>query len=115
MVHAPVRFNLLWSSLAAMCALAVLAGCSSTGAVSSVSSQRQPRAATYACQNGGTLMVANAGTMVTVTAPGASAVTLPASPPGQRNRYSADLYTLVLDGRNAFWHKTGDVPRDCSR
>lgn len=74
-----------------------------------------PRLATYDC-GGERLTVVNERSQVTVTGPGAEdGVTLPPAPAGQFNRYSEDLYTLVLDRGSAFWYKTGNRPRDCRR
>lgn len=109
-LHARSRLLLFGPCLSA----AFLVGCMSAD-VSVSSGDRQPRLSSYVCDGGGRLVVTNLGTSVTVTAPGADVVVLPASPPGQRNRYSEELHTLVFNGREAFWHKTGDIPRDCRR
>ena len=90
-----------------------LASCVSGGP--SDDSGSQPRSATFRCEAEGSLKIQNKGTSVTVVSPRGVEVTLPASPPGSRARYSAPPYALVLDGREALWFVTGKAPLACKR
>ena len=92
-----------------------LSACTTSSGSSQSPRSTYPAQATYSCGSSGAIAVRNQRSSVIVTASGDEPVTLPASPPGQLNRYSEGIYTLVLDGPTAFWHKTGDLPRDCRR
>jgi hypothetical protein len=75
----------------------------------------QPSLATYRCGEGGDLRVENGGSSVRVTFGEDDPVELAAAPPGQRSRYGADGYALVLEDREALWMKAGKVPLTCRR
>ncbi|WP_281435886.1 hypothetical protein [Oricola nitratireducens] len=40
---------------------------------------------------------------------------MPASPAGQSTRYSEGIYALILEGRDATWFVSGEVPLECRR
>lgn len=75
----------------------------------------QPALATYRCGNAGDLRVENGGTSVRVGFGDDAPVELAAAPPGQRSRYGAEGYALVLDEREALWMKAGKTPLTCRR
>jgi len=109
---------------------AVLAGCTAapTPSASRPSTPAQPRMAAYRCGEGGEIRIENFGDMVRVHGPTdaaaandadgpaeAAPVELAAAPPGQRSRYGADGYALVLEGNEALWMKAGKAPLTCLR
>lgn len=75
----------------------------------------QPALATYRCGEAGDLRIENGGSSVRVVFGEDSPVELAAAPPGQRSRYGAEGYALVLDEREALWMKAGKVPLTCRR
>jgi len=75
----------------------------------------QPAVATYRCGDSGDLRIENAGASVRVVFADAEPVELAAAPPGQRSRYGADGYALVLEDREALWMKAGKTPLTCRR
>lgn len=101
--------------LAAPFALAV-AGCSQTGGdIATDLAPSQPRSASYSCSNGSTIRIENRRSAVTVQLADADGIELPASPPGQLNRYGVPPYALVLEERTALFMVTGKEPVDCRR
>lgn len=70
---------------------------------------------TYSCSDGGQLAIQRLSNGVRLAGADAVEVDLPAAPAGQDSRYSQEPYTLVLDGQDALFVKTGDEPRDCTR
>ncbi len=75
----------------------------------------QPLHAAYHCSDGTDLTIENRGTSVIVDHGGEDRIELPASPAESRNRYGAELYALVLDGKEALWMKAGETPASCQR
>ncbi len=75
----------------------------------------QPALAVYRCGDEGDLRIENGGSSVRVSFGDADPVELAAAPPGQRSRYGADGYALVLEDREALWMKAGKVPLTCRR
>lgn len=75
----------------------------------------QPALAIYRCGDEGDLRIENGGSSVRVSFGDADPVELAAAPPGQRSRYGADGYALVLEDREALWMKAGKVPLTCRR
>lgn len=98
-------------------AAAMLAACT-TGAPSRKPATvvpTQPSLATYGCDGESRIVIENAGETVRVSVADAEPVELAAAPPGQRSRYGADGYALVLDERDALWMKAGKTPLTCRR
>ena len=103
------------SVIAFVCA-AVLAACETTDNTPATSfGARQPGQATYRCDSGVTLDIRNAVSTVDVVDSRGVTATLPASPPGARDRYAEGPHSLVLDGRTATWFTAGKKPVDCTR
>lgn len=75
----------------------------------------QPATATYRCGDSGSLRVDSTGASVRVGFGEDEPVDLAAAPPGQRSRYGADGYALVLEDREALWMKAGKTPLTCRR
>lgn len=99
-------------------AVSLVAGCTTPPPSQRPSPQGagvQPALATYRCGESGDLRVENGGASVRVTHGEDAPVDLAAAPPGQRSRYGADGYALVLDNREALWMKAGKVPLTCRR
>ena len=94
----------------------VLAGCVSEGAaLRPLPTDAQPALATWRCEGGGTMTVRRVGDAIEVSSPRGVDVTLPASPPGSRERYGEGLYAVVFNGREALWFVTGKSPLNCRR
>lgn len=74
-----------------------------------------PRQASYRCTDGVTLQLRRAGPTVTVTDSRGIEATLQASPPGQSTRYAEGIHALILEGGNATWFVSGQVPMECRR
>lgn len=70
---------------------------------------------TYSCSDGGRIAIQRVSNGVHLSGADAVDVDLPAAPTGQDSRYSQEPYTLVLDGPDALFVKTGDEPRACTR
>ncbi|GHC74031.1 hypothetical protein [Limoniibacter endophyticus] len=108
-----------FSHLVALGLAAMAAGCVSdprpTTGVGGLASGPQPRYATYRCDGGQTLTIENFQSSVLVVKPDGSSVEIPASPPNQTVRYGETPYALVLEGRDALYMKSGDMPLNCKR
>src|SRR5215213_6013890 len=107
---------------AAICIASVTAACVPTGAGKSLDptsvvddSKAQPRLATYACGENGTVTIENMNSSVHLTEPDGSQVDLPASPPTQHSRFGEPPYALVLEGNEALLMKNGKEPITCKR
>ncbi|PHP68528.1 hypothetical protein CSC94_00515 [Zhengella mangrovi] len=102
--------------LSACLCLPLLASCVAQGpAVRHVEGAGQPRVSSWQCDGGGTMTVTRVGDAVQVNSPRGVDVTLPASPPGSRERYGEGLYAVVFNGREALWFVTGKSPLNCKR
>lgn len=102
-----------------LCPLALMA-CTGVGTLDSSKNKRasgatQPRYASFDCGRGRKLVVENFRTSVIVIPPTGESVELLPSPPGSKTRYSEGQDTLIVEGRNAFWFRTGKTPLDCKR
>ncbi|TWG92575.1 hypothetical protein L598_004900000060 [Mesorhizobium sp. J18] len=75
----------------------------------------QPRFATYSCDDGTEMTVEAVQDKVHVVGPHGTEVELPASPPTQRSRYGTPPYALVIEGTEALWMVSGEVPVTCNR
>ncbi|MFP1630602.1 hypothetical protein ACLB6G_02595 [Zhengella sp. ZM62] len=94
----------------------VLSACMAGGAgLGSAASNVQPALTTWRCDGGGTMTVRRTGDAIEVRSPRGVDVTLPASPPGSRERYGEGLYAVVFNGREALWFVTGKPPLNCRR
>lgn len=110
-----MRFVVSFASVAVV-ALILLSGCSSSGPTAALYSTGGAPYGRFACDGGGTMNVRRAsGTAIAVTSPNGEEIVLPASPPGQQTRYGADAYALVIEGPDALFMKTGDMPLNCKR
>ncbi|MFZ2100831.1 MAG: hypothetical protein WAU86_09735 [Oricola sp.] len=104
------RFRILFSLLLP----AFLAACETSGYQPSTTSS-PARQTSFRCSNDVSLVVRRAGPMVTVTDSRGIEATIPASPPGQSTRYAEGIYALILEGGNATWFVSGQVPVECGR
>ncbi len=106
------------SRLAALASLLLLSACNAASPPTAAL-YGGPGGAPYGrfrCDGGGMMDVRRAGgSDVAVTSPAGEEIVLPASPPGQRSRYGADGYALVIEGTDALFMKAGDMPLDCRR
>ncbi len=91
----------------------VLAGCVGPG--SQVSTSSPVRQASYRCSHDATLSVTRSGSSASVVDSRGFETTMPASPAGQSTRYSEGIYALILEGRDATWFVSGEVPLECRR
>jgi hypothetical protein len=73
------------------------------------------RQASYTCSNGVTLQMRRTGSAVAVTDSRGIEATLQASPAGQSTRYAEGIHALILEGGNATWFVSGQVPVECRR
>lgn len=111
--NAPMRpIRLVLTALLAPFLSACLADGTNLGATAP---DAQPVLATWRCDGGGTMTVRRVGEAVEVSSPRGVDVTLPASPPGSRERYGEGLYAVVFNGREALWFVTGKPPLNCRR
>ncbi|MAW89051.1 MAG: hypothetical protein CMJ42_21235 [Phyllobacteriaceae bacterium] len=98
------------------CLVPVLAACMADGpGLGSAAPNAQPALSTWRCDGGGTMTVRRTGDSIEVRSPRGVDVTLPASPPGSRERYGEGLYAVVFNGREALWFVTGKPPLNCRR
>ena len=96
--------------------LPLLSACVADGPAMGVATgDAQPAMATWRCDGGGRMTVRRVGETVQVSSPRGVDVTLPASPPGSRERYGEGLYAVVFNGREALWFVTGKPPLNCRR
>ena len=102
-------------TLLGLAACLVVASCETSGPVSTSSGGGVPLAASYRCSNDVTLMVRRSGSGVQVTDSRGHDTTVPASPPGQRVRFSEGIYALIMEGRTATWFVSGQTPVECQR
>lgn len=72
-------------------------------------------AGTYDCGEDGRIQVEFFGDRVRVAEADGSTVELPASPPGQRNRFGEDLSAIVIEGREALYMRARREPWTCLR
>lgn len=100
-------------SLVPLALLGFLAACETSG--SQVYTSVQPRLASYRCSNDVTLQLRRAGSTVTVSDSRGIEATVAASPAGQTTRYAEGIYALILEGPNATWFVSGQVPVECRR
>ena len=93
--------------------LGFLAACESAGpqAYTSIA----PRQASYRCSDDVTLQLRRSGSTVAVTDSRGIEATLQASPAGQSTRYAEGIHALILEGGNATWFVSGQVPLECRR
>lgn len=75
----------------------------------------QPRYASYDCGAAGSLTIENFQTSVLFVAPGGESAELPAAPPAQASSFRAAPYSVVLEGEEALYTKTGRAPLRCRR
>jgi hypothetical protein len=115
----PIRSRLLCGATGLLFApLVALAACTTPAPVTSntdAARPAQPSYATYQCEGGGDIVIENAGAVVRVSVGDDEPVELVAAPPGQRSRYGAEGYALVLEDRDALWMKAGKPPLTCAR
>ncbi|WP_114389966.1 MliC family protein [Notoacmeibacter marinus] len=96
--------------------LAVIAGCTSGSVGSRSGGPGGNPYGMFRCDGGTTMEVRRAsGNAIAVSAPNGESIVLPASPAGQRARYGADAYALVIEGRDALFMKSGAMPLNCRR
>lgn len=96
--------------------LPILTACMADGpGLRTLAPNAQPALATWRCDGGGTMTVRRIGDAIEVNSPRGVDVTLPASPPGSRERYGEGLYAVVFNGREALWFVTGKPPLNCRR
>ena len=72
-------------------------------------------AGTYDCGEEGRIQVEFLGEGVRVTEADGSTVELPASPPGQRNRFGEGVSAIVIEGREALYMRARREPWTCMR
>lgn len=111
------RIRLFWL-LAAFGPVLAVASCVSEGGKSVSAKTTMTKSGgllSYACTDGGRIDVQRVANGVHLAGVDAVEVDLPAAPTGQDSRYSQEPYTLVLDGQEALFVKTGDEPRACTR
>ena len=72
-------------------------------------------AGTYDCGEEGRIQVEFLGEGVRVTEADGSTVELPASPPGQRNRFGEGVSAIVIEGREALYMRARREPWTCVR
>lgn len=75
----------------------------------------QPRYASYDCGAAGSLTIENFQTSVLFVAPGGESAELPAAPPAQASSFRAAPYSVVLQGDEALYARTGRAPLRCRR
>jgi hypothetical protein len=56
-----------------------------------------------------------AGSTVAITDSRGIEATLQASPAGQSTRFAEGIHALILEGSNATWFVSGQVPVECRR
>lgn len=100
-------------SLLSLGLLGFLAACESSGPQAYTS--YAPRQATYRCSNDVTLQMRRAGSTVAITDSRGIEATLQASPAGQSTRFAEGIHALILEGSNATWFVSGQVPVECRR
>lgn len=101
--------------VASVSALTAACQTSDVGVSSRSSTSYLPRQASYRCTEDVTINISSSGGGVMVTDSRGIEATVPASPPGQRTRYSKGIYALILEGRNATWFVSGQTPVECQR
>lgn len=69
----------------------------------------------YDCGEGGRMGVEQSQDTVRLTVADGEAIDLPASPPGQNDRYSSELHAVVFEGNEAFFMRSGQPPLSCKR
>jgi hypothetical protein len=72
-------------------------------------------AGVYDCGEDGRIGVEFFGAGVRVTEADGSVVELPASPPGQRNRFGEGVSAIVIEGREALYMRARREPWTCVR
>lgn len=72
-------------------------------------------AGVYDCGGDGRIQVDFTGAGVRVTEADGSIVELPASPPGQRNRFGEGVSAIVIEGREALYMRGRREPWTCVR
>ena len=105
-----------------ICLTAFLSGCvaeqTSSVRTSStdqqVTSNLQPRLATYRCGDGD-MTIEISDSSAHVVDPRGLQADLMASPPGQRNRFSDAFNALVVEGKEALWMANRKEPLTCQR
>jgi hypothetical protein len=100
-------------SLLSLGLLGFLAACEST--VPQAYTSPVPRQASYRCTDDVTLQLRRSGSTVAVTDSRGIEATLQASPAGQSTRYAEGIHALILEGGNATWFVSGQVPLECRR
>jgi sarcosine oxidase gamma subunit len=69
----------------------------------------------YDCGEDGRIQVAISGDAVRVTEADGTAVDLPASPPGQGNRFGEGVSAIVIEGSEALYMRARREPWSCIR
>ena len=108
-------FPILAAFLAAC--LLLVASCASAPTVATPedAGPAQPAIATYSCDDGSSVTIQSAGGSIRVQAQDGSVVDLPASPPGQQNRFGLAGDAVVVEGREALVMRGNAEPLTCTR
>jgi len=108
-----------WPKSIALLAVAglVLADCASTDTVATPvdTGPTQPRVATYSCADGGNIRIEFVGTAIRLLSVDGTAEELPASPPGQQNRFGDGPNAVVIEGSEALIMHGNQTPLTCVR
>lgn len=105
------------SAALACLTLATLCGCASSPGVATPvdTGPAQPDRATYSCGEAGAVTIEHAAGSIRMTEPDGVVVVLPASPPGQRNRFVEGIDAVVIEGREALVMHGNHEPLTCTR
>lgn len=95
----------------------ILSSCASSSTVATPVDEgpAQPRVATYACADGSSLTIEALAGSIRVQASDGSVAELPASPPGQQNRFGTGPDAIVIEDGEALVMAGNHEPLACRR